>query len=54
MLRPQTGHEQVPVVPLAGRDGLGDPDRVQQGQVIRIGEGLLPGLGRGGLLAISV
>jgi len=39
---------------LAGRGGLGDPDRVQDGQVISVSKGLPPGLGRGQLLAISV
>ena len=50
----QAGQEQVPVVLLAGRGGLGGPDRVQDGQVIGVGQGMLPGLGRGGLLAVSV
>ena len=50
----QVGHEQVPVALFAGRGGLGGPDRVQDGQVVGVGQGLLPGLGRGLLLAISV
>ena len=54
VLRRQGAHEQVPVVLLAGGRGLVDPDRVQDGQVIGVGEGLLPGLRRGGLLAVSV
>jgi hypothetical protein len=43
----QVGQEQVPVALLAGRGGLGGPDRVQDGQVIGVGQGLLPGLGGG-------
>jgi hypothetical protein len=54
VFRPQAGHQKVPVLLLAGRGGLGGPDRVQDGQVVGVGQGLLPGLGRGGLLAISV
>ena len=46
--------QQVPVALLAGRGGLVGPDRVQNGQVIGVGQGLLPGLGRGQLLAVSV
>jgi hypothetical protein len=38
--------EQVPVVLLAGRSGLVGPGRVQDRQVIGVGQGLLPGLGR--------
>ena len=49
----QVGQEQVPVILFAGRGGLGGPDRVQDGQVIGIGQGMVPGLGRGGLLAVS-
>ena len=54
VLRRQVGQEQVPVVLLAGRGGLGGPDRVEDGQVIGVGQGMLPGLGRGGLLAVAV
>jgi len=39
---------------LAGHGGLVGPDRVQNGQVIGVGQGSLPGLGRGQLLAVSV
>ena len=49
VLRRQVGREQVPVVLLAGRGGLVGPDRVQDRQVIGVGQGPLPGLGRGGL-----
>ena len=54
VLRRQVFHEQVPVVLLAGRSGLVGPDRVQDRQVIGVGQGMPPGLGRGQLLAISV
>jgi hypothetical protein len=54
VFQPQAGHQKVLVVLLAGRGGLGGPDRVQDGQVVGVGQGLLPSLGRGGLLAISV
>ena len=46
VFRREVGQEQVPVVLIAGRGGLGGPDRVQDRQVIGIGEGLLPRLGR--------
>ena len=39
---------------LAGRGGLGGPDRVQDGQVIGVGQGLVAGLGGRVLLAIVV
>ena len=39
--RRQGGRKQVPVALLAGRAGLGDPDGVQQGQVIGVSEGLV-------------
>ena len=50
----QVGQEQVAVALLAGRGDLAGPDRVQDRQVIGIGQGLLPGLGRGQLLAVSL
>ena len=50
----QGGHEQVAVSLLAGRGGLGGPDRVQHGQVVGVGEGLLAGLGGRALLAVAV
>ena len=50
----QGGHEQVAVVLLAGRGGLGGPDRVQDGQVVGVGEGLVAGLGGRVLLAVMV
>ena len=46
--------EQVPVALLAGRAGLGGPDRVQQGQVVGVGEGLAAGLAGRVLLAVMV
>ena len=54
VLRRQGGHEQVLVPLLAGRGGLGGPDRVQHGQVVGVGESLLAGLGGGVLLAVAV
>ena len=50
----QGGREQVAVVLFAGRGGLGGPDRVQHGQVIGVGEGLVAGLGGRVLLAVMV
>ena len=47
-------HEQVLVPLVAGGGGLGGPDRVQQGQVVRVGQGLVPGLGGGQQLAVAV
>ena len=47
-------HEQVAVVLLAGRGGLGGPDRVQDGEVVGVGEGLVAGLGGRVLLAVMV
>jgi len=41
----QGGREQVAVALLAGRGGLGGPDRVQHGQVVGVGESLLTNLG---------
>ena len=46
-------HEQVAVPVVPGRDGLGGPDRVQDGQVVHIGEGLMADLGGGVLLAVA-
>ena len=54
VLRGQGGHEQVAVALLAGRGGFGGPDRVQHGQVVGVGEGLLAGLGGRVLLAVAV
>ena len=47
-------HEQVLVPLVAGRGGLGGPDRVQQGQVVRVGQGLVPDLGGGQQLAVTL
>jgi L-ascorbate metabolism protein UlaG (beta-lactamase superfamily) len=49
----QAGHEQVLVVLVAGGDSLGGPDRVQDGQVVGVGQGLVAGLGGGQLLAVA-
>ena len=46
--------QQVSVALLAGRGGFGGPDRVQQGQVVGVGEGLLAGLGGRVLVAVTV
>ena len=45
--RGERGLEQGAVAPLAGGGGLGGPHRVQDGQVVGVGQGLLPCLGRG-------
>ena len=45
--------EQVGVALVAGGGGLGGPDRVQQGQVVGVGQGLVSGLGGGVLLAVA-
>jgi TIR domain len=50
----QCGGEQLAVALLAGRGGFGGPDRVQHGQVVGVGEGLLAGLGGRVLLAVAV
>ena len=50
----QGRHEQVLVALLAGGGGFGGPDRVQDGQVVGVGQGLLPGLGGRQLLAIPL
>ena len=49
----QGADQQVLVVLLAGRGGLGGPDRVQHGQVVGGGEGPVPCLGGGVLLAVT-
>ena len=48
------GREQVVVSLVAGRGGLGGPDGVQEGQVVGVGQGLVPGLGGGVQLAVAV
>ena len=52
--RRQGRQQQVPVALLAGGAGFGGPDRVQDGQVVGVGQRLLPGLGRGQLLAVPL
>ncbi|MGB6582614.1 MAG: hypothetical protein WBF34_32365 [Streptosporangiaceae bacterium] len=47
-------HEQVAVVLVAGRGGLGGPERVQRGEVVGVGERLVAGLGGRVLLAVMV
>ncbi len=50
----QDAHQQVPVPLVAGRGRLGGPARVQQGQVVGVGQGLVAGLGGRALLAVAV
>jgi hypothetical protein len=50
----QGGGEQVAVALLAGQDGLGGPDGVQEGEVVGVGQGLAAGLGGRLLLAVAV
>ena len=50
----QRAHQQVAVALVAGGGGLGDPDRVQAGQVVGVGQGLVAGLCGGALLAVAV
>ena len=50
----QGGGEQSAVALLAGGGGFRGPDRVQHGQVVSVGQGLLAGLGGRGLLAVAV
>ena len=50
----QACREQVLVPLVAGGGGLGGPDRVQEGQVVGVGQGLVAGLGGGALLAVAV
>jgi hypothetical protein len=45
--RRQGGLEEGAVAPFAGRGGLGGPHRVQDGQVVGVGQGLPAALGRG-------
>ena len=52
--RRQDVHEQVLVALLAGGGGLGGPDRVQEGEVVGVGQGLVAGLGSRALLAVAV
>ena len=47
-------HQLVAVGLVPGRGGLGGPDRVQDGQVVGVGQGLAAGLGGGVLLAVAV
>jgi len=48
----EDGGEEVLVALFSDRGGLGGPDRVQDGEVVGVGEGLLPGLGGRQLLAV--
>jgi len=48
----QRVHEQVAVVLVAGRGGLGGPDRMQDREVVGVGQGLIAGLGGRDLLAV--
>jgi hypothetical protein len=50
----QRAHQQVAVALVAGGGGLGGPDRVQDGQVVGVGQGLVAGLGGRALLAVAV
>src|SRR5690349_6816245 len=50
----QGGQEQVAVALLPSGRSLRGPDRVQQGQVVGVGEGLVAGLGGRELLAVVV
>ena len=52
--RRQRRQQQVPVALLAGGAGFGGPDGVQDGQVVGVGQRLLPGLGRGQLLPVPL
>ena len=52
--RRQGRQQQVPVALLAGGAGFGGPDRVQDGQVVGVGQRLLPALGRRQLLAVPL
>jgi hypothetical protein len=52
--RRQGGHEQVVVALIPGRSSFGRPDRVQQRQMGRIGQGLVAGLGGREQLAVAV
>src|SRR4029077_14951481 len=52
--RRQGIHQLDTVGLIPGRGGLGGPDRVQDGQVVGVGQGLVAGLGGGVLLAVAV
>jgi hypothetical protein len=47
-------HQPVAVDLIPGRGGFGGPDRVQDGQVVGVGQGLVAGLVGGVLLAVAV
>jgi hypothetical protein len=51
--RRQGAHKQVVIALVPGGGGLGSPDRVQQGQVVRVGQGPVAGLGGRVLLAVA-
>ena len=51
--RRQGAQEQVVIALVPGGGGLGGPDRVQQGQVVRVGQGLVAGLSGRVLLAVA-
>ena len=50
----ERGHDQVAVAVVAGVAGFGGPDRVQDGEVVGVGEVALPGLRGGQLGAVAV
>jgi hypothetical protein len=50
----QAVHKQVVVALVPDGDGLGGPDRVQDRQVVDVGQCLVAGLGSGLLLAVAV
>ena len=49
----ERGHDQVAVAVVAGGAGFGGPDRVQDGQVVGVGQVALPDRGRGQLGAVA-
>jgi hypothetical protein len=53
VVRRQGGQDQIPVAVVGGGAGLGGPDRVQDGEVIGVGQVLLPDLGRGQRSAVA-
>ena len=52
--RRQGGLEQVLVTAVAGGGGLGGPDRVQDREVVGVGQGLVSGLDGRQLLAVVI
>jgi hypothetical protein len=49
----ERGRDELAVVVVAGVAGFGDPDRVQDGQVVGVGHVAAPGFGSGEFGAVA-